>query len=122
MGMKWLLNYICTKYGTVTEGKHKGCGMGVGSDDNGVKSMNGVVWTKLMFIKGTKMIEEVRIESLKSYKIISKTAKATVILITYADGEQSRVYLPAVDGNGQPWSSDRVGLVLGALSSVPVEE
>ncbi len=117
--MGWFLNLLCTKYGKVTGGKHKGCGMGIGTDDKGV-SVN-AAWTKLLFIKGTKLIEEVRIETLKSYKILTQTVRETTIVLTHADGEKSTVVLPAVDANGKPWVNDRVGQVLGALSNIAVE-
>ena len=119
MGMQWLLCLISTKYGQVKDGKYKGCGMGLGSDDKGVST--DVNWTKLHFIKGTKMIAEVRIETLKSYKILCQTVKATTIVLTFADDEKCTVELPALDANGKPFVNDRVGLVLNVLSSVSVE-
>ena len=120
MGMQWLLNLITTKYGKVNDGKYKGCDMGIGTDDKGV-AVN-ITYTKLLFIKGFKTVDEVRIETLKSYKILLQSPKATTIILTHADGQRSTVDLPAVDANGQPFQNDRVGLVLGALSKTPIEE
>ena len=119
--MGWFMNLLATKYGRVTGGKHKGCGMGIGSDEKGVKLGSSVAWTKLLFIKGTKMIEEVRIETLKSYKVLGQTIKETTIVLTFADGQKDTVVLPALDANGKPWVNDRVGLILGMLSNVPAE-
>ena len=118
--MQKILCLLCTKYGKVINGKHNGCGMAIGSDDTKNVSVD-VKWTKLMFIKGSKMMEEVRIETLKACKVLNQTEKATTILLTFADGETSTVSLPAVDAQGKPFVNDRVGLVLGALSSVPTE-
>ncbi len=117
--MGWFLNLISTKYGTVTSGKYKGCSMGLGNDGNKKIEVNATC-DQMLFIKGFKEVARVKVSTVKKYRIVSQTARATVITVVYDNGENSTITLPAVDANGKPWNNDRVGLVLSMFANCEV--
>ena len=103
VGGEALKGFICvasTSYGTVKEGKHKSCKVGMNSD-----------FDTLQFVNGTKLeASHVIKDDVKTFRLICEDSDGCKIEIVYNDGETSEIFSPVEDnlGNGLSNVDDRL--------------
>lgn len=106
-----LLALITAKFGTVTDGKYKGCKFAVGIDNNKLtKDFN-----QFLFIKGFNEIARIYVWKVVKHEELSEDSSGVVFKFTWEDGTSSIILMSHEQGQSR---IDKIKMIRDCLKRV----
>ena len=84
-----IMSFLATKYGTVIDGKYKGCKFALGVDNNNITTN----LNQFLFIKGFNEIARIYFWNLVEHEQLSEDNSGIELKFTWEDNTSSIIYM-----------------------------